>query len=124
MFLFQLVVVEAGTLQEGVGSGTTTSGVVETLVGVAGVMGGMTTEIKVSIQDVAGVALDAMEKPTSVLIRMELGGAGGPGLKASQVRLSSRGLLRELFFDTRSERWFLCHYFPGHWKEFQKYWSE
>ncbi|RVW91210.1 hypothetical protein CK203_031709 [Vitis vinifera] len=65
------LVVEADTLQEGVGSGMTTSGAVETLV-VAGAMGGMSPEIRVSIQDVQGVQLDAMERLISGLIRMEV----------------------------------------------------
>lgn len=72
MFFLQLVlVVEAGTLKVGVGTGTTTSGGVETLV-VAGVMDGTSSEIRVvEVQFPV-----AMESLTSGLIRTEVEGAG------------------------------------------------
>lgn len=66
-----MLVVEAGTLKVGVGSGTTTSGGVETLV-VAGVMDGTISEIRV-----VEVRLPvAMGRLISGLIRMEVEGAG------------------------------------------------
>lgn len=83
------LVVEADTLQEGVGSGMTTSGAVETLV-VAGAMGGMSPEIRVSIQDVQGVQLDAMERLISGLIRMEVGRLGAKvGWRGTQLLLEA-----------------------------------
>ena len=69
-----MVEAAAGTLKEGVGTGTTTSGGAAETLAVAGVTGGAaSSETRASIQDVVEFQL---ERLISGLIRMEVGRAG------------------------------------------------